>query len=262
MRKIILLVILFLAGCTTVDKNEVIFVRQSEVLGIDVNKETVGFVVPLYLYPTDDYLEYERIIELKRKYPEVPIIMIINPHNGPGEFDDEYVKLVSDLGEADITMIGYVHVSYGKRSLFDIETDISKYEELYPEIKGYFVDEVDHGGNTNYYNSIKTLAGERDFLVGNPGTHVDEKYFSVFDILVIAEMMYDDITEKFLTPLELKEISNIQKSVISYSTSDEVGAIWISNYVNWIYITEYDVYHKLSGSFEEQVEYVDKKNRG
>ncbi len=262
MKKILTLLVLFLFGCTPIDEHEGRILKQSNILNIELTENTTGFIVPLYLYPTDDYSEYERIISMKMSYPDVPIIVIINPHNGPGEFDEEYVKLVNDLNEAGVTMIGYVHAIYSDRSLIDIEADIETYEELYPNIVGYFVDEVDTGGSLDYYSSIQKLSSEKDFLIGNPGTRVTGEYFDVFDILVIAEMMYDDITEKFLTSFDYDEIPNIQKSVISYNTPDELEAFWISDYVGWIYITEYDVYQKLSNQFEEQVELVDEKNRG
>jgi hypothetical protein len=123
------------------------------------------------------------------------------------------------------------------------------------------LDEVDDGGNYNYYNSVRKLLGDREFIVGNPGTFTEDEYFNVFDILVIADMWYDDISNDWLTS-RYEDISMKQKSVISYATEDEVAALWITETINWIYITEYDVYTKLPNQFEELAKQVDALNRG
>lgn len=261
MKKIIFLLIILLAACNKTHDYEEVLMRQSKILDLELNEDTTGFLIPLYLYPTDDYSEYERIISIKEMYPDLPIIVIINPHNGPGEYDENYVKLVSDLNKVSITMIGYIHASYGERSLFELESDIAEFRKLYPEIKGFFVDEVDQGNNSSYYKAIKQLA-EEDILIGNPGTIVAKEYFDVFDILVISEMRYDDITEDFLSDAEITDTYKMQRSIISYDTDSELQAIWVANHANWIYISQYDVYTKLTKQFEKLSEMVVERNRG
>ena len=47
-----------------------------------------GILVPLYSYPTDD--TWEMMIKLKKTYPLVPTVAIINPSDGPGPSKDPH----------------------------------------------------------------------------------------------------------------------------------------------------------------------------
>ena len=84
--------------------------------------------------------------------------------------------------EAEVKVIGYVNTNYGKRPRQEIEADIDRWVQFYPDIQGIFLDAQASGAE-----KVGLYAALRDFVrqkikeavvIGNPGVICDEGYFS------------------------------------------------------------------------------------
>jgi len=149
---------------------------------------STGVVVPLYTYPTDS--SWSSLIKIKQSHPLVPIVAIINPSSGPGSSQDpNYVSGIHQLKGAGIVVLGYVHTSYGSRSVSVIQNEIRDYKIWYG-VNGIFFDEMSGlGTKLSYYKSLADFANSEGFTMtmGNPGTVVASSLVGVFSNLCIYE---------------------------------------------------------------------------
>jgi hypothetical protein len=105
------------------------------------NTSRTGVIVPLYVDPTSE--DWEIIYDAKKKHLEVPIIIIINPDNGPGSFKDiGYVNGINRLQSANVVVLGYVYTDNAKRTLSSVRADIDSYQKWYHNVDGIFFDEM------------------------------------------------------------------------------------------------------------------------
>src|SRR2546425_10637750 len=85
-----------------------------------------GVVIPLYTYPTDG--SWAATLQARNAHPNVPIIAVINPNNGPGgSSDSNYVQGVKDFQAAGIIVLGYVATGYASHATSDLDAQISSY---------------------------------------------------------------------------------------------------------------------------------------
>src|SRR5438876_7121083 len=197
-----------------------------------------GVVIPLYTYPTDG--SWAASLQAKKAHPNVPIIAVINPSDGPGgSSDSNYVQGVKDFQAAGIIVIGYVATGYASHGMSDLDTQISLYKTWY-SVNGIFFDEMsNNAGNENYYSTLNTYVKSlgMTMTMGNPGTSVPSSYIGILDSLCIFEQA------GLPTLSYLSSYSGHPKSTFAYiglsvstlNTSYEVSS---SNYVQWIYITD------------------------
>jgi hypothetical protein len=129
-------------------------------------------LVPLY---TDPGSEWNTIIS---GASSVPTVAIINPDSGPGGApDSSYSQYMTTMANAGVEMVGYVHTSYGARSLSDVEADIETYASEWPGLVGIFLDEVATSSSElsyyqSLYNYIMSMPGWKYDII-NPGTLPD-----------------------------------------------------------------------------------------
>jgi hypothetical protein len=154
-------------------------------------------LVPAYFYPgtggTQGYTN--GWAQLDASAGSIPIQAIVNPGNGPGAaVDPNYTTVVNNLLSAGGQPIGYVYTNYGNRSLADVEADVKQWLTLYPNIKGFFLDQMstDPTLAPTYYRSLYTFIKSQSpslTVVANPGTNTTEAYASnrTADKLVVFE---------------------------------------------------------------------------
>jgi hypothetical protein len=150
----------------------------------DRKEKLTGIMVALYFDPPWDLL-----IELKNQYPNVPVIAVINPANGPGDtLDVEIAAEVLQLQAAGIKVIGYTFTNFGQRDTAEIFQDIDKYRTLY-NVDGIFFDEVASSGQEEYLETLDDYANAQGalFTVGNPGTNIPPSYIGILDNYIIYE---------------------------------------------------------------------------
>jgi microcystin-dependent protein len=156
---------------------------------------TRGIIIPFYVYPTNPYTEnstVRQLCNLIRKYPAVPITVILNPGSGPGaNIIPEYTQAITLLEGAGAKCIGYVATTHSNKNYREVIKQIKTWKKFYPEIKGIFFDEVDYQSkpeSLEYYRKITDYARKIGVThtIGNPGAPFEKAYIDedIFDILI------------------------------------------------------------------------------
>jgi len=151
------------------------------------SQEPLQILVPLYVEPGSAWDEL-----VTAAGTGVKIIAIINPNSGPGtSISSSYKTYMQKFAAAGIDMVGYVHTSYGARSISDVTSDISTYASLYTGLKGIFIDEcsADSSELSYYqqvYSAITSHSGYTNAIL-NPGTQPDQGYLDVSTNIVVFE---------------------------------------------------------------------------
>lgn len=115
----------------------------------EIPRTKTGVLIPAFFSPTNPVSNdaFNTIIKLSKKYHTIPIVVILNPNNGPNTIvDEDYTHVINRMVGACITPIGYVYTSYMTRPLETVLTDIDTWTTLYPEIQGIWVDEMKDWG--------------------------------------------------------------------------------------------------------------------
>jgi hypothetical protein len=195
-----------------------------------------GIIVPAYF---DDASLWDKLINSSNNN----MIIIANPNNGPGDkIDDFYLNNLNNLQNKK--PIGYIYTKWGDRNISEVENDIDKWIKFYP-IKGFFVDEsATNEGNLSYYTTLYNYIKSKGnyYIVLNPGTMPNEKYFEIADNIVIFE---DDIKN-----LNIK--CSQKSSIIAYNASQQQMQEVLQNYnCDYFYITD-KMYDELPSYFDEE----------
>ena len=202
---------------------------------------STGIMVALYFDP--QFLLWDSLIDLKNQYPNVNVLAVINPSNGPGNIKNTtYATEVLKLQAAGITVLGYTFTNYGQRDIDLIFQDINKYT-LWYNVDGIFFDEV---ANFGQEENLKTLddytnAKGASITMGNPGTDIPPSYIGIMNNYVIYENKglpdLNSIEERY------SELDKQYFSVTSYGVMDfDSNYITaLSEFVQYMYITNDDM---------------------
>src|SRR5438094_120452 len=199
-----------------------------------------GVVIPLYTYPTDG--SWAASLQAKKAHPNVPIIAVINPSDGPGgSSDSNYVQGVKNFQAAGIIVIGYVATGYASHGMSDLDAQISRYKNWY-SVNGIFFDEMaNNQGNENYYSTLNTYVKSlgMTYTMGNPGTTTLKSYVGTLDSIIIYESagtpsLSYPASATFYPSYSKSNFGFLAYSVPSLDTSFETST---STYVQWMYIT-------------------------
>lgn len=162
--------------------------------------------VPLYIYPAPG--AWGPLVRAARDRPEARFHAIINPCNGPGEGelpDENYVNAVRELAALpNVKVLGYVHVTYGKRNSQDVKGDIEKFAAWRSRddglrVDGIFFDEapaeaamIAYTGDVSKHakRSLKVANGRRGIVMLNPGVVVPRIYYDMADYVVAFEQAH------------------------------------------------------------------------
>ncbi|MDE2026328.1 MAG: hypothetical protein KGJ07_07575, partial [Patescibacteria group bacterium] len=193
-----------------------------------------GLIVPLYSYPGT---MWDKLIQVKEAHPPIPIIAIINPDNGPGIKDTNYVTGVQKLQSAGITVLGYVYTQHV--DVTEIRNDINEYKNWYG-VNGIFFDAMSNTrGNETFYKQLTGYAKSMglNFTVGNPGADTLPTYIGTVDNIVIHD------NSGLPSDLQLggwhENFTKSNFSSISYGVSD-INQTYVADaakYVKYLYVT-------------------------
>ena len=115
---------------------------------------------------------------------------IVNPANGPGTGSDEdYEVTVSRAQRRGVEVLGYVDTEYGRRQPAAVRADIDRYEDWYG-LDGIFLDRVTGAvADIGYYGGLaRHVRSDLGMTLAlNPGSHPDEGYVTLADVLVTFE---------------------------------------------------------------------------
>jgi hypothetical protein len=211
-----------------------------------------GLLIPLYIYPANIHTnkDFNRVIELKRQYSEVPFWVIVNPASGPGtSVDPNYTKAIDRLIGAGCVVMGYVSTSYGKVPVETVQSNMQTWLKFYPRIQGIFFDEMLYEDNETAVEHQVTLNQSAHNLgfwptVANPGTDTPGRYFAAesADVIVIHESHQWPTEEKLhgnyfggysdYPPFSRASLMYGQKQL----RTDDVRMA--QKYTRWIYVTQ------------------------
>ena len=214
--------------------------------------QKMGLLIPLYIYPADIHTnaDYNRVMNLKRQYSEVPFWVIVNPASGPGtEVDANYSKAIDRLIGAGCVVLGYVPTSYGKLPVKAVQRDLDAWRRMYPRIHGVFFDEMiyeDTVTAVDHQKQLNTTAHDMGYwpTVANPGTDTPGHYFAgeAADVIVIHE------SDHWPTEAQLhgnyfghySDYPPTTRATLMYSqTTCDTNAIKMARrYSRWIYVTQ------------------------
>jgi len=267
--RIIIIIILSLAISSGINA------ESNNKKGEDAVKGTAGIdslnmkvMVPAYFGASGNY--WARMDSQAVKMPG-RLWAIINVYNGPGtQYDASYGSAITNLQEDSGKVIGYVHSSYGARSIAEVETDIDTWYALYPSLNGIFIDEqANVSGQEPYYEQLYNYIKQKDstaLVVTNPGANTIPSYLfyngkRIADVICIYETSPG--FETWIPSSWCKNYSRDNFYVITYNTS-------VSQYVSrssraallnigWIYCTNDNLpnpYDTLPPYFENFCEFL------
>ncbi|HEX5322947.1 MAG TPA: spherulation-specific family 4 protein, partial [Capsulimonadaceae bacterium] len=173
------------------------------------------FLTVLSLGPTRAVAQKQRMADPSYFYPgplwtkleaAVPTVglAIINPASGPGDrLDPNYVTQVKEAKAHGLIVLGYVHTSYAKRNLRDVEAEADHYFQWY-HVSGIFYDEVSNDQpGLSYYKEVFAFTKKRNpqaMVVLNPGTQVIAGYMKAADIICTFESPYNSYQKEYNAP--------------------------------------------------------------
>ena len=218
---------------------------------------TEGVMIPFYHYPLPSDAEVKKLITYKKSYPNVEIIVIVNPSNGDFEYMlSNFTNMIKAFADANITVLGYLYSSYGKRDFGIIKKRVDtwqKYKGL--GIKGIFVDEVSTDlQKFRYYEELsKYIKKKFSIVVFNPGTLISREYEKIADIIVVREgdkSIYNSsgIRKSAILLYNIKNFEKISKDLFSYQ---------------YIYVTEQhgaNPWENISSFMPKLLEFIYRKN--
>lgn len=146
----------------------------------------VGIIVPLYFDPNSSW---GYLATLHSHFSRVPMTVVINPDNGPGNsYMAEYARGISSLESSGINVIGYIYTSYGAVPENSIKAQVQDYRQY--GINGIFLDEVgDNSSTSGYYENITSMCRSMgdQYIVGNPGIYAPASITDNFNLTVLYE---------------------------------------------------------------------------
>lgn len=223
---------------------------------------STGVIIPMYIYPSDAYTNtnYNGLIDLAKEYRHVPTVVAVNPSNGPGTVvDGNYAAVIRRMVGADIVVLGYVSTAYMVTSLATVKADVDKWVELYPNIRGIWVDELknfaDEGDDPYSIDDIIAYYGELnryikevanlDFAFINPGTTYDYRIWQANcgDVYAIYE------SADYPTETVMKQDGAFEGALIEQPTHTKCALVhtasWsapdvalLRKYYGWIFVTD------------------------
>lgn len=175
--------------------------------------EQPQMIVPSYSYPSKHSTYWPKLQEKA----DTVAYTILNQNNGDfTEKDSNYERLFKENTQKGLKNIAYVHLSYGERSIDDIEANIDTYLDLYGKenIKGFFLDETDTltEEGREQLRDLKAYIKSIDqdlVVVANRGTSVTDEAYDDADIFCT----YEGSAKKYL--------SKYRKNISSWESDPE-----------------------------------------
>lgn len=194
--------------------------------------DRTGLLIPGYVYPNNPYSDaaFLNLLDIMRRYHDVPVIYVINPGSGPGTvLDGNYAAAIRVLRGAGAAVIGYVSTVYAGRDPALVRADVDTWVSMYADtpVDGIFFDEMpwDLGtGNSNitlYQSYCSYVHGKGlQIVVGNPGTVEQGKWY-----------LADPPTADIIVTWENSAYPNEGDLYLNFSPDGHVDYTWKRNSV-------------------------------
>lgn len=196
-----------LSDSTVASHNESIAIRTGPTV-LDPPEPT-GVVVPVFVEPLSAAIEeYNQIIQVKTAYPRVPIMVVVNPADGPGTYISALATAIEKMQSVGIIVLGYTPTEWGERPIASVEADMVNYREWYG-VNGIYLDQMPNweyngpngtwyyygtGGEsiTAYFENLTDYAMSLGFtkVTGNSGADVPQNFIGSVSTIGIWENNY------------------------------------------------------------------------
>jgi hypothetical protein len=211
-----------------------------KIVTVTAVKETTGVIVPLYVKPASPY--WDTVISIKKDHPKVPIIVIVNPHNGPRVNNttiQSYLTITQKLQSVGIIVLGYTPTQRALKDSTEVIKDINLYKVEY-HVNGILFDEMPTSpGKEGYFKNLNGYAKSQNltFTVGNPGTNTSRSYIGILDNLIIYENTGLPSLNYLAWWQSKYDKKNFSITAYAVDSLDRSFLINMRKYVNYIYIT-------------------------
>jgi hypothetical protein len=210
--------------------------------------ETTGVIIPLYTnYSTSNWGE---VVQAKTLSHNVPIVAIVNPHIGPGDYyNSTFAAGVKGMQKAGITVLGYVWTDYGAEDTASLKAQMQAYFTWYG-VDGILLDGMANWLRSPsgtympaYYANLTAYAKSIGMskVFGNPGADVPIPFIGTVDTIAIFEnsfvpslqtlggwhASYNKTNFAFLS-YNVTSLSSLGSSYIA-EASNYVGYLFFSN---------------------------------
>ena len=239
-----------------------------------VKGSPVQILLPLYIYPNWYEADNYAWADVTSAAQQVPILAIINPNNGPdgNSPNQDYLRGLQDLKQANVDTLGYVYTLYGDRPLPEVKQDIDLYYQHFG-VQGIFLDEsASSVSKIAYYQDIYRYIKAKDKtsqVVINPGTHTDEEYITrpAADTSVIFENFSDTWAEYQPQPY-VKQGKRDSFAILIHSVPDAATMKShidkaVERNIGYIYVTndspttgDGDPWNSLPSYWQSKVDYI------
>src|SRR2546426_10814653 len=153
-----------------------------------VGSNPTGLVIPLYTDPSTG--TWAAVLNAKLSHLSVPMIVVINPNNGPGTYPEPgYLAGIKAFQAAGISVLGYMATGYAKTYIGLVQHDLYAYWSWYA-LDGIMFDEMsDSMMDQGYYATLNAYVKQigMTYTMGNPGTSVPMGLIGTLDSLAIYE---------------------------------------------------------------------------
>jgi len=211
------------------------------------NNSSVGVIIPLYTQPTDN--SWQAVISAKKSNPNISMLAVINPNNGPGNgFSESVASGIQQLRAAGIEVAGYVATGYGRNSLGAVQLQIHDYSSWY-KLDGIFFDEMASTNGTGncasactlyqYYSQLASYASKIGYnvTIGNPGQNTVENLKSIMKVTIIYESTGNAPISTIKSSTAGFDRSRFAYIAIGVGLNSTLTQSF-SHYVGWIYTTD------------------------
>ena len=177
-------------------------------------------------------------------------VAIVNSNSGPGTaVRADYVSQVKATQARGVLVLGYIHTSYGKRPLSEVQSEIALYRQWYG-VNGIFFDEVTNDdAGLSYYLQCQALARAghpRAFVVINPGTPVTEGYMRAADVVLTFESDYSNYLKRtpdapWVAKYPARRFYHLVYAVPTAAAMRNAVALSKKRNAGWVYVTPDDL---------------------
>jgi hypothetical protein len=189
------------------------------VLAAEPKDEPIRIVVPAYFYPAGDGLAaWKRMIA---SADQTPITAIVNPASGPGKrVDPAYTEVFRLAQPSKIRLIGYVTLSYARRPISEVKTEIDTWLQFYPEVTGIFFDEqpspADQAGFAREAFAYAREKIAKGAILSNPGVPCAREYFDSPALPTICVFEHREGYEKLQLPAWTRAVPRDRRLILLY----------------------------------------------
>jgi serine/threonine protein kinase len=205
----------------------------------------VRLLIPTYFYPGGEEMRiWEKLLQSAKS---AEIIAIVNTANGPGKkLDSNYSTIINRAAKEGLQTIGYVSTAFSKRPPEQVEADVDRWFDFYPNIKGIFFDEQATGTDkVDYYVTAAQYVRQKHpgvLVVSNPGVICAKEYItrSAADVICIGEHG-DGVVMSF--PPWVKETNSDRFAFFAYEVQKREHMVKLlqdasQRRIGYIYITD------------------------